>query len=395
METEITEGNIDEIKRRLQYIHENFNVEVTTEPIKIGDEDIFFDFPDDEYMEESLSILDFFQYTNEIKSLTLVDDKTVRSNNIRQTIIRNNDNFYNLPILGEWISTDDYSVNIVENPFYIGLISSKEKMYNESYGIYACSSYHAVEIIYSTENRLNEQEETSLIKQLLFTLSCKFNDSITIGSFLGWSDLDDKVSQEYDEVQIIKDMIPYTPAMEMYTEALSIYNEEIKFLYLYKIIEYFSPIVAKKASYELLNQKLDTLSISKRDYKYLDSIFDLTRKYDQSIRDKELAFTVLRECIDVIELYQYLPENINKVLCKVFQFSDIHSIDEDKKLSIIKKIANILYATRNNFVHAKSNYYSTGDECREEDLKQLNEFMTKLCYCLIVWNGRQSEDFRI
>lgn len=393
---EITEGNIEKIKEKLQYLYDNFNIEEIDDPFNIGDEDIYIAFPRDEYMETPLSISDFFLYTEKIDSLKQIDSSTVRSDNIRQTIISNNDSFYNLPIQGRWITTDDYLINIVENPFYIGLIAAKEGIYNEDFGVYACSSYHAIEIVYLTDNRLSEEDEFRLISQLLFALSHKFNDSIAINEYLDWAELDEKTSRVHDENNNIQDiLIPYSSAMDIYIEALSINNNEIRFLYFYKIVEYYSPIVAKKTSYELLNQKLDVLSISRRDHKYLDSIFDLTRRYDLSIRDKELAFTILINCIDIAELYQFLPESIRINIGKIFQFQDINILNEEKRLSVIKKIANILYSTRNSFVHAKSNYFLTGDECKNADIKQLNVFMSKLCYCLIVWNGRQHGDFRI
>ena len=46
------------------------------------------------------------------------------------------------------------------------------------------------------------------------------------------------------------ELIPYCQAMDYYTEGLIIEKADIKYLHLYKIIEYFSPIVSKKASYE-------------------------------------------------------------------------------------------------------------------------------------------------
>lgn len=74
---------------------------------------------------------------------------------------------------------------------------------------------------------------------------------------------------------------------------------------------------------------------------------------------------------------------------------NIASLNSSTIEVIKKEIADILYATRNSIVHAKSNYIVTGKECSDEDLEQLNEFMVKLCECLFVWNGRQSKEFQL
>lgn len=193
------------------------------------------------------------------------------------------------------------------------------------------------------------------------------------------------------------ELIPYCRAMDYYMEGLYIGKMDIKYLHLYKIIEYFSRIVSKKASYEQLNKRLDALQVVERDSEYLESIFKLTKQYEVSLRDKELANTVLNECVDIASLFQFLPDKIQKTLSKSFHFEvkNIASLSSSTLEIIKKEIADILYATRNSIVHAKSNYTVTGKECPEEDLEQLNEFMVKLCECLFVWNGRQSKEFQL
>ena len=185
--------------------------------------------------------------------------------------------------------------------------------------------------------------------------------------------------------------------MDYYVEGLSIGKQDIKYLHLYKIIEYFSPIVSKKTSYEQLNQRLDALQVIDRDSEYLESIFTLTKQYEVSLKDKELANTVLNECIDITSLFSFLPDKLQKNISKNCQFDMkyIASLNSVKVEAVKKEIAGILYATRNSIVHAKSNYTVTGKECLEDDLEQLNIFMARLCECLFVWNGRQSKELML
>lgn len=365
--------------------------------MNIGDEYIYIQFPVEEDRIPEFKVDDFWEYSEDIESLRIVDNSTVRTNMIRQTILNHTDDFYFLPIFHSYIDTNDFKLSIISDPFYIGLIASKEGRYNEDYGVFPCSSYKAVELIYKSENHLSIKEEDILIKQLLFYLSNKYQVSFRLGEYLTWYDYFNDGEEKESELEndLREKLVPYSVAMEMYTEALSVVNVEIRFLYFYKIIEYFSPVVAKKRSYELLNQKLDTLSEVVKDYWYLESIFDLTRKYDQSIKDKELANTVIGGCVNIVELYFYLPDNIKRILMREYHFEEIDAIDDKQRIGVIKKISNILYSTRNNFVHAKSNYRENGDECDVDDMEQLNVFMSKLCYDLFLWNGLQEESLRV
>lgn len=185
--------------------------------------------------------------------------------------------------------------------------------------------------------------------------------------------------------------------MDYYMEGLSIEKADIKYLHLYKIIEYFSPIVSKKASYEQLNLRLDALQVVERDSEYLESIFKLTKQYEVSLKDKELSYTVLSECVDIALLFQFLPDEFQRRISKNYHFEikKLTTLNTSNIEAIKKEIADILYATRNSIVHAKSNYTSTGKECPKEDMEQLNEFMVKLCECLFVWNGRQRKEFQL
>lgn len=288
-------------------------------------------------------------------------------------------------------------MNLVGNPFLIGITASRDDIYNETFGVYPCSHYMAIEIEYKDESIKNDKEYVEkLIKSFLYHISSKYEVPISIGRFFNWDDITDEEPGEKAIVNI-NDLLPYTAAMDYYVEALSIENDDIKYLYFYKIIEYFSPIVSKKKSYEQLNQRLDVLQVTSRNHEYLESIFHLTKQYEISLKDRELAITVLSECIDLQLLYNFLPDSIQKIISKEcrFKIDDIDLLKQDEIIDVKKKIGEVLYSTRNNIVHAKSNYNNSDKECQSEDLTELNEFMSKLCHCLIVWNGRQSKEFQL
>lgn len=391
----VSTQNIKLINERLKYLYNNFHITPSDEKVQIGDEDIFIGFPDEWDEDNSYySVDDFLRYTEDMGNIQVIENHSVITGNVRQTIISVNEYYYDNLVPDLKFETEKYSLRIISNPFLIGIIASRDGIYNEDFGVYPCSDYKAVEIIYKKEKP--NEEDIEFIKTCLYHIASKYNVPISIGEFRLWDDITD---EENDDTIIVgsSELIPYCRAMDYYIEGLSIEKEDIKYLHLYKIIEYFSPIVSKKASYEQLNKRLDALQVVERDSEYLESIFKLTKQYEVSLRDKELANTVLNECVDIASLFQFLPDKIRKTLSKSFHFEvkNIASLSSSTIEIIKKEIADILYATRNSIVHAKSNYIVTGKECPEEDLEQLNEFMINLCKCLFVWNGRQSKEYQL
>lgn len=392
----VSTKNIKQINSRLKYLYDNFNINPFYEKVKIGDEYIYINFPDEWDMYDSCySVNDFMRYTDSLEKVQIIDKHSVISRNVRQTIICFNEYYYEHLVPEITFETDKYSMKIVSNPFLIGIIASRDGIYNEDFGVFPSSNYRAVEIIYK-EGMGKEEDDIMFIKSCLYYIASKYNVPISIGEFSTWDDITDE--QNNDSIIIGKsELIPYCRAMDYYIEGLTIEKADIKYLYLYKIIEYFSPIVSKKASYEQLNNRLDALQVIERDYEYLESIFNLAKQHQISLKDKELANTVLNECIDIALLFSFLPEGVQKSISKVchFEIKDIANLSPSIIESIKKEIAGILYATRNSIVHAKSNYIVTGKECSEDDLEQLNEFMAKLCECLFVWNSRQNKGLQL
>ena len=392
----VSARNIRKINARLDYLYENFNINPLSEEVKIGEESIYINYPN-EWSDDTCYLLveDFLRYTDNLDNIQIKENHTVISGKIRQTIISVNEYYYDYLVPNVKFETDEYSMRIVDNPFLIGIVASRDGIYNEDFGVYPCSVYMAVELTYKKE-RTCEEDDIKFIKTCLYHIASKYNVPISIGEFMTWDDITDELN---DESVIVgsSELIPYCKAMDYYIEGLSIGKTDIKYLHLYKIIEYFSPIVSKKSSYEQLNKRLDALQIVDRDSDYLESIFKLTKHYEISLKDKELANTVLNECVDITLLFQFLPEDIQKSISKKchIEIKNITSIGTSDIDAVKKEIAEILYATRNSIVHAKSNYNFTGKECPEEDMEQLNEFMAKLCECLFIWNGRQSKEFQL
>lgn len=347
------------------------------------------------------SIEDMLRYLPNIDKLQY-DEKSAWLGNIKQFIID----------VDEWeiekvnltrfsFTSEKLKIKFVENPFYIGIAAVDQGIADDDYGITPCSRYIAAEFEYLDNNPLAEDEEIRLLKQFLHTVSIETGIALKLGQFFffdyDYYDIDEdddnrNLSINYE----MEDLLFYTKAMDYFSKAIEIEDEEIKYLHFYKIIEYFSPVASKKSAYSMLNLRLDALRVKSRDQKYLESIFQLTRDYDTSLKDKELATTVLRECADSLELFDVLPQSTQQQIKKRLHLQkEVIALNPTEKEGIDKEIGQILYSTRNQIVHAKSNYRPTGYECNIDDMEQLNIFMKKLCQCLIIWNNRQPAEYRL
>ena len=167
----VSTRNIKRINERLKYLYDNFNIEPSTDEVQIGDEDIYISFPDEWDENNSYySVEDFLRYTEELNNIQVIDNHSVISGNIRQTIISVNEYYYNYLVPDLQFDTDKYSLRIVSNPFLIGIIAARDGIYNEDFGVFPCSDYKAVEIIYKKEKGVEEDVITS-IKTCLYHIA--------------------------------------------------------------------------------------------------------------------------------------------------------------------------------------------------------------------------------
>lgn len=336
-----------------------------------------------------ISIENFIDYTEELDSLQRIDDSSVRCGKCRQTIVEINDYFGQTPLP---FATETCRLSLAHKPFLIDLVRNRDEYSHEDFSDYHISSDTAIELKYFNDVCFSYEEENDLIKRYLYFLSSQYKCGVYFGKFIKYG----FVFKGNEGKQMERDVVipPYTKAMDYYNEAFCAMNADIQYLSFYKVLEYFSPTVSKKEYYEEMNKRLDAMSVLTRSYEDINGLQELSKKYEKSLRDNEIPFTILSNCVDLETLFHCLPK---KIQLRLKKDNGIRKDDMiDGKLSEIRKeLGKILYDTRNSIVHAKSNYQPTGNECSEEDMHELNEFMDKLCQCVFVWNGRQAENYRL
>ena len=373
-------------------------------PDEFDIESIGLDFPY-EYENPSYPIEEFMDCMSDIETLVEIDKTTVRTNHIRQTII--DSRYKDWEIFREKISSykfegPDYRVTIKMNPLLIGIINTKNGNYDEDYGVGCCGNYVVLELKYDGDNRLSKVQEDDLLERITFYLTRELDAAINISEVINLDELGDYYLDEEEIVDTtvnVDSLVGNSQLIKLYKQAKSTEDSEIKFLQYYKILEYISPLVAKLNAYDKLNKRLDLLASSTRDYKYLDTIFSVTRKYDLDVKDDYLAESVIKTCMDVSPLWELIPERLQKQMKKTFLSgkSDIcvDELKEEQLGSLQKQIAKMLYATRNSIVHAKSNYEPIGYELEGDELINGNRMMDVVALSIIQWNERQPESFRI
>lgn len=379
-------------------------------PDEIEIDDICFSFPDDQE-HYYISIEDFISYMTEIGSIRRDGDSIVRTDHIIQAVISSGRMGYTSfedKLQSVAFKDEGVDVSIVKSPFLVGFLNSKEGKYEEDFGFGACEPYTAIEIRPSID--IDDKSVKELIERICFYLTDKFGVAIYPWEGPDINELYNRMDEYYnedeendkdeEEVKVLGfDVLPtYSPLLRMFRQAKGVGDPEIQFLHYYKILEYVSPLVAKTVAYDRLNRRLDLLPSVDRDAKYLDSLLAIAKKYDTDMRDDSLAIAVIENCVDVIPLFEMLPEKQKKVVKRNLHIQKDKLTEDDvtdeQIRGLQKQIAMILYATRNSIVHAKSNYVATGNEIQQSDIPAANEMMEIISRAIINWNQRQPEGFR-
>lgn len=245
-----------------------------------------------------------------------------------------------------------------------------------------------IEIEYHDKRgKLSLEDETNLINSFLFEIIDSTGIRVFIDEFSKEDGLD-HVEINLKEDPKLRPLMPFNEGMHLFISAIQITDESLRFLNFYKIIEFFSPIVIKKEANSLLASQLDNPKALDPDREYLENLFNLVISVNDQYRDSELTKTVL-QTIDIIDSIKFLPIRLKKRALGIAKIKDIDYTTPKEKVSIfINVLGSSLYSTRNFVVHAKSNYQLKGDECKIEELHDLNLFMREITAKLIRWYNR-------
>lgn len=381
-------NNLDEAINLINSFFENNSIEV--ELLKSNENTyLYFDFPR-ESEEVEYSEIDVLFLASEIETLELTT-KYGRTKHLVQYPIFSNDNLDTiLDKINLYFENNNLIIRIVKNPILIGFSNVKLGFYSKYFP--PISSYFAIEIKYKTETLIDVEFEQNILKSFIF----EFHQASNI--FIEITELYDSDNYYYEEeAQVLQkniritELLEFNHSIDFYLKAADTIDSEIKYLYYYKIIEYFSPKVAKLKTYEILTKKLDLIKYQNIDNTDLNKIIEIADSFKKSKTDSEICKTVLSSSIDIIDLFDFLPDSCKKTICKNIKLNPNlinYDLNQESIDSIFQQLGKILYSTRNKIVHAKSNYISDGFECKFDDIPQLNIFLLKATSQILKWNDK-------
>ena len=361
------------------------------------EENISLRLPGDED-DTDISIKYFLLLIPDIMSLDVTDTSVICTNNKKYYIVEARDeydkyvlnNFYSFSTVHD----SKISVSLVEDTILLGLAAVKLGEYDADYWP-AMSSYSAILLDYiEPANKMPPKEEIELVKSFIYEIAVVTNIPLQF-SRIEAPDAQGPSEEDYEDGDI-QSIEQYNYGIELFLSATQIKDQELKFLNYYKILEHYAPIALKTESFELMRKKLDLVNLNINNGDYIDSIFDLANSIQSRYNDQDLIKAAVDKCFDSIGLSIKLPETICKTIKKEIKVSKIdHSLKEEQRNTLNNILSKILYSTRNNVVHAKANYNPSKNECKKEDLSDLNKFMKYACVQTIKWYNRQPQQLKL
>lgn len=409
----VNKKQIEKIKKTLDFIMSEY-VEFAdyADELEIKNEDLeglidceyelpAFSFPG-EHDKIEISVEEFLEIADEIPTIEIIRNSVVKTQKRRYYIVEPTDsnqqyvirNFHNLKVA----INDEMSIDLVSENFIVGLAATKTGEYDSDY-FGTVTPYDAIEIKYTNPSKaLSAKEEEEFVMSYIFEIAdstgIALNFSEIRNPVYDYEDLEEEA--EVNHINKLRDIESYNEGMRLFVSAIQIQENELKFLNFYKILEHFAPIAVNIEANELMRKKLDAPKSSFENGDYIKSIFDLAKSMRDKFNDEDLIKSTLLNCFDFIGLFDSLPDSIKaKVKKQIGEPKIDYSIDSQKLTTATNMVGKIIYSTRNKVVHAKSNYSTTGNECKSDELHILNEFMKEACSQTIRWYNRQPQHFKL
>lgn len=258
------------------------------------------------------------------------------------------------------------------------------------YAALLCKSFHkvqpnftaAVEVCYvaSAFDRVDAEKR---VATFLFELDVTYNCAFARTEFFyvyddgfDFPNFDD--SQDYT----LNSIEEYNEGIKLFIEAREAPTPELELFGLYRVFEFFAPIVSRLELYKQLEQKLKDPKVFNPDRQYLESIVELIQNAKNEDRDREQIKLVFVTTVNILHIVGLTPQSIRPANWP-------HKIDNTTTKLVLddlnKAIADSLVSTRNRIAHAKSNYVPKSNECPNQDILQFNIFLKKAAAQVIRW----------
>jgi len=280
--------------------------------------------------------------------------------------------------------TEEFEISFVPRDLLITLMAVENGAYNEDW--LSPDSYSAIRIKYSyAETVLNPEAEEKMIEAVLFELAASEGLVFTKSALNNDTDFNPFENEESEPFNPkFRPLESFNEGIRLFNAAVLVDEPELRFLSLYKVIEYLGPVVFKLDRNEALRKRLDCAEALRPDGAFLDGLAKLAESMKEKGGDNLIPRIVLTRCVDFAHLSSVLPPSLKK------------AIGEAKDTEArIRSVAEAMYATRNSVAHAKSNYQKSGLEVPGPELIELNAFAQAVAVHAIRWYNRLPEHQRM
>jgi hypothetical protein len=169
---------------------------------------------------------------------------------------------------------------------WVTIAALKAGAYHDDFN--PAESYQSIELFYPLgASKMSEKEEEEIIDTFLFELAASEKVVFQKAKFLEPTTWD----VDEDETKFtpkFRPLEPFNEGMRLFNAAVPVEDAELRLLSLFKVLEFFAPIVLALDSIEALRKKLDSPLALSPDANYLKSILDLVRSLDERRNDNQM-----------------------------------------------------------------------------------------------------------
>jgi hypothetical protein len=367
----------DDVKGEFNY---NENEQVVTVPLPY-DEDLT-NYPASQFLEE----------VEECKGLNIqeVEGTVSTEHRFYQLVSPDDETSRVVEMYGKEIGTrfmDGIKVTIKHSNLIVGCAALKTQSYHRKY--YSPFLYTAVEVYRpNSQEKLDRLQATHIVDSFLFELADSHKTVYAKDRFVSFADFNDPDIEFIESKDwSFRPLESYNEGIRLHLAALQVTDPELRLLSLYKVLEFFTPVVFNMEANEALRKKLDSPKALSPNNEFLRSIFELTKNFDIRRSDKEMMKSLFTISLDIVELSPLLPTSLRQEVTYGSKDADINNYS--------RKIAEVVVATRNKVAHAKSNYIPSGNECSATDIPQFNVFLEAAAAQTIRWYNRLPEHHKL
>jgi hypothetical protein len=177
--------------------------------------------------------------------------------------------------------------------------------------------------------------------------------------------------------------------MILFNEAASIGQVEYAVLGYTKVVEYVAATVVKQRAHQAIRTRLLSPAALRPDASFIEDFCALIEDQRTFQKDSEAIRLTIETCCDAPQLASAAPSH----LASLRAVTDISKPEERR--DGLKKLAECISSTRNQIVHAKTNFTPKGAECPEDQLPALRDCLSIAAQQVIRWFADVPESFRV